>query len=188
MRRPTNLAHHAPAFALSTLLASTVMASAPAAAPAAPPVATAQTATPEPRPAKPSLTLSSGLNSTQSNGYTVHYNAMPSTQLTPEIARRYGITRSSNRALLNVSVMKGPRAAEAVAVPARVEATAINPAGQRQALNLREVRDRGAIYYLGDARIDERDELVFELVVTPEGGASINARYRQEFWPPTPAR
>jgi hypothetical protein len=118
----------------------------------------------------------------------VHYNAMPSTQLTPEIATRYGITRSANRALLNVSVMKGPRAATAVAVTARIEATAINSAGQRQALNLREVRDRGAIYYLGEARIEERDDIVFELVVTPEGGTPINARYAQAFWPAIPAR
>jgi hypothetical protein len=141
-----------------------------------------------PAPAKPSLTLSSGFNSTQSGEYTVHYNAMPSTTLSPEIATRYGITRSANRALINVSVMKGPRAAESVAVPARIDAAATNPNGQRQSLRLREVRDRGAIYYLGEARIDERDTLDFELTVTPEGGAPINARYRQEFWPPVPAR
>lgn len=183
MRRRPNPADRAVAAILSLLLGGAVAATptaAPTPAPAPAPAPTAAT--------KPSLTLASGLNSTASNGYTVHYNAMPSTQLTPEIATRYGITRSSNRALLNVSVMKGPRASEAVAVPARIEATAINPAGQRQALNLREVRDRGAIYYLGDARIEERDELVFELVVTPEGGAPINARYRQEFWPAAATR
>ena len=78
--------------------------------------------------------------------------------------------------------------ATAVAVTARIEATANNGLGQRQAMNLREVRDRDAIYYLGEARIEERDELVFELVVTPEGGTPINARYRQEFWPAIPAR
>jgi hypothetical protein len=158
--------------ALATALVATTTSATPLAAP----------------PPNPSLTLSSGLNSTQSGEFTVHYNAMPSTQLTPEIATRYGITRSANRALLNVSVMKGPRAATAVAVTARIDATAINGAGQRQALNLREVRDRGAIYYLGEARIEERDDLVFELVVTPEGGAPINARYRQEFWPAVRAR
>ena len=150
--------------------------------------ATARATPPAAPPPKPSLTLSSGLNSTQSGEFTVHYNAMPSTQLTPEIATRYGITRSANRALLNVAVVKGPRATEAVAVPARIEATAINGAGQRQAMNLREVRDRDAIYYLGEARIEERDDLVFELVVTPEGGAPINARYAQSFWPAIRAR
>lgn len=138
---------------------------------------------------RPALTLESGRNSTKVGEFTVHYNAMPSTQLSPEIARRHGITRSSNRALLNVSVVRGPRAAEAVAVPARIEVAATNPAGQRQALNLREVRDRGAIYYLGEARIDERDTLDFELSVQPEGSERpINARYRQEFWPALPAR
>lgn len=131
----------------------------------------------------PSLTLSSGRNSTQAGEYTVHYNAMPSTTLSPDIATRYGITRSSNRALINVSVMKGARAAEAVAVPARIEAAATNLNGQRQGLNLREVRDRGAIYYLGEARIEERDTLDFDLVVTPEGAPPVTVRYRQEFWP-----
>ena len=141
-----------------------------------------------PAPAKPSLTLGSGQNSTKVGDITVHYNAMPSTQLTPEIATRHGITRSTNRALVNVSVMKGPRAAEAVAVPAEVELVAINPAGQRQNVRLAEVRDRGAIYYLGEARIEERDTIDFELTVTPEGAAPINARFRQEFWPPAPVR
>ena len=53
---------------------------------------------------------------------------------------------------------------------------------------MREVREGEAIYYLGEARIEERDDLVFELVVTPEGGAPINARYAQSFWPAIRAR
>lgn len=139
-------------------------------------------------PPRPSLTLGSGVNSTRSGDYTIHHNALPTLQLSPAIAVRSGVTRSANRALLNVSVRRGPRAAESVAVPARIEAAATNPAGQRQSLNLREVREGDAIYYLGEARIDERDELVFEMVVTPEGGTPINVRYRQEFWPPLPVR
>ena len=167
-------------------LATTTISLALLAALAAPAALSAPT--PAAPTAKPSLTLGSGQNSTRSGDFTVHSNAMPSTQLTPEIARRYGITRSANRAFINVSVMQGPRAAEAVAVPARIEAAATHPNGQRQVLNLREVRDRGAIYYLGEARIDPRDTLDVELVVTPEGGTPINARYRQEFWPPVPVR
>lgn len=178
MRRHPPLPLHV-AVSAALILAVTVPA-AMAAAPSPAPTAAA--------PAKPSLTLGSGLNSTRVGDVTVHYNAMPSTQLRPDIATRYGITRSSNRALVNVSVMKGPRAAEAVAVPAEVALVAINPAGQRQAVRLSEVRDRGAIYYLGEARIEERDTIDFELTVTPEGGAPINARFRQEFWPPAPVR
>lgn len=152
-----------------------------------PPTAPATPRTDEAAP-RPTLTIGSGRNSTHAPPFTVHYNALPTTMVAPDIARRHGITRSANRALLNVAVTQGPRAAESVAVTARVEAVAINPAGQRQTLRLREVRDRDAIYYLAEARIDERDTIDFELVVTPEGGPSISARYRQEFWPPAPVR
>jgi hypothetical protein len=148
--------------------------------PAAPPVSAAASA--PAAPARPSLYLGSGRNSTQSGEFTVHYNAIPTLQLTPEIARRHGITRSANRALLNVSVRRG-KAAESSPVSARISAAATNPAGQRQSLNLREVRDGQALYYLGEARIEPRDELDFELEVQPEGSAPIRARFRQAFWP-----
>ena len=38
--------------------------------------------------------------------YTVHYNALPTDVLQPAVARSYGITRSKNRVLLNVSALK----------------------------------------------------------------------------------
>lgn len=160
------------AFALPLPAPSSATAASPASAPATAPVA----------PARPSLYLGSGRNSTQSGEFTVHYNAMPTLQLTPEIARRHGITRSANRALLNVSVRRG-KAAESSPVNARISAAATNSAGQRQSLNLREVRDGQALYYLGEARIEPRDELVFELEVQPEGSAPIRVRFHQEFWP-----
>lgn len=134
------------------------------------------------------MTYASGLNSTRVGDITVHYNAIPTTALTPEIARRTGITRSSNRALLNVSVQRGERAADSVAIPARIEAAATNPVGQRQTLNLREVRDGRALYYLGEARIEERDTIDFDLIVTPEDAPAIRVRYRQEFWPAAATR
>jgi hypothetical protein len=38
--------------------------------------------------------------------YTIHFNAVSTDILTPEIARTYDIVRSKNRAFLNVSVRK----------------------------------------------------------------------------------
>ncbi len=135
-----------------------------------------------------SVTYASGMNSTRVGDITVHYNAIPSTTLTPDIARRNGLTRSSNRALLNVSVQRGERAADGVAIPARIEAAATNPVGQRQTLNLREVQDGSALYYLGEARIEERDTIDFDLVVTVDDSPPIRVRYRQEFWPAATTR
>jgi len=89
-------------------------------------LATAATPTPSPAtasgatPSRPSLTLGSGRNSVHSQGYTLHFSAIPTTALSPAVAAKAGILRSSNRALLNVALRKG-RAAEAVAVAARIE-------------------------------------------------------------------
>ncbi|HEX5693313.1 MAG TPA: DUF4426 domain-containing protein, partial [Arenimonas sp.] len=58
-------------------------------------------------------------NSVRSGDLVVHYNAVPTTSLTPDVARQYGITRSANRALVNVSVRRGTPGADE-AVPAQV--------------------------------------------------------------------
>lgn len=133
-------------------------------------------------PQAQSVYIGSGKNSVQSGEFTVHYNALSTTQIPPEVAQRSGITRSANRALVNIAVRRG-RAAESVAVAAKIEASATNMAGQRQTLQLREVREGDAIYYLGEARIDDRDTLSFEVTATPEGGTPIRVMFAQEFWP-----
>src|SRR4051812_23157766 len=47
-----------------------------------------------------------GADSFVSNGdYEMHYNAVRTDQLTADIARAYGIERSKNKVLLNVSVL-----------------------------------------------------------------------------------
>jgi hypothetical protein len=122
-------------------------------------------------------------NSVRSGEWVVHYNAVPTTSLTPEVARQYGITRSANRALVNVSVRRGEPGADQ-AVPARVMVAATNLNGQRSSLRVREVREGEAIYYLAEARVQGQETLAFELEVSTEGAAApIRASFRQEFFP-----
>ena len=114
--------------------------------------------------------------------YTVHYNALPTTLLTPEVARQYGITRSSGRALLNVSVIRDQDGLP-TGIPARISAAATNLNGQRQDLNVREVREAEAIYYLAEARFQDQETLTFDLEVTPEGSDEvIRTRFSQQFF------
>ena len=121
-------------------------------------------------------------NSTRAGGFTVHHNAVPTTSLTPDVARQYGITRSANRALVNISVRQGEPGADR-AVQAAVKLVATNLNGQRLDLRAREVREGDAVYYLAEARITGNDTLSFELEVTPEGAtAPIKASFRQEFF------
>jgi hypothetical protein len=121
-------------------------------------------------------------NSVRSGELVVHYNAVPTTSLTADVARQYGITRSANRALVNVSIRRGQPGADQ-AVPATVRVAATNLNGQRSELRVREVREGEAIYYLAEARIQGQETLNFEVEVSTEGAAPIKASFRQEFFP-----
>lgn len=119
-------------------------------------------------------------NSLVHGGYEVHYNALPTTTLAPQVARQYAITRSANRVLLNIAVLHEGRN-----VAAKVAGAATNLSGQQQELALREVREGEAIYYLAEPRAADRETLDFDLIVVPEGGAeAIPVKFRQEFFPP----
>ena len=113
-------------------------------------------------------------------GYEVHYSAVPSISIPAQVASQYAITRSANRALLNIAVLR-----EGVAVQATVTGAATNLAGQRQDLAVREVREGDAIYYLAEPRTADRETLDFDMSVTPAGAAApIAVKFRQEFFPP----
>jgi hypothetical protein len=115
----------------------------------------------------------------------VHYSAVPSLSLTPQIARQYAITRSAGRALLNISVLRRAEDGSHSAITAAVSAAATNLNGQRQSIAVREVREGDAIYYLGEPRIGEGETLDFEFTVDPEGEPGpIDGRFRQQFFSP----
>jgi hypothetical protein len=110
----------------------------------------------------------------------VHFSTMPSTMVTTEVARAHAITRSKNRHLLTVSVLEKRPDGLGQPVPARVAARAINLNGQLRGIPLREVREGGAIYYLGEVRISGEETLDFELEITPPGGETQGIRFRKQ--------
>jgi hypothetical protein len=124
-----------------------------------------------------------GQRAETSGEYTVHYNALPTTVLGAEVARGYGIVRSATRGFLNVAVLRQrPGEDLGTAVPARVEASVRNLSGQRNVIELREIRDQDAIYYFGEFATRGEDTLRFELQVTPEGAdRPIPVRFEQGF-------
>src|SRR3546814_17360600 len=87
-------------------------------------------------------------NMIQSGNLTVHYNALATTSLSPEVAHQYGITRSASRALLHVAVREGVPG-EAKAVPAIVTAAATTLHGTRTAPTIREESGGEAANYMG---------------------------------------
>lgn len=121
-------------------------------------------------------------NSVRAGEFVLHYSAIPTTTLTPEIARQYQVTRSANRALVNIAVRRGVRGADAAAA-AKVTVAATNLSGQRSDLRVREVREGDAIYYLAEARFAGRETLTFDVEAVPEGGPPMKVSFRQEFFP-----
>ena len=113
----------------------------------------------------------------------MHYNAVRTDQLTAEIARSYGIERSKNKVLLNVSVLR--KAAEGGLSPtdAEIKVTARNLNNQLKEVQLRRINEGAAIYYIAEVGFTGAETLVFDLAATPAGSNTpINATLTREFF------
>ena len=115
--------------------------------------------------------------------YQIHYNALTTDLIDPAVARAYGIIRSKNRALVNVAVLRRVMGNPAQPVQATVTAEAVNLNRQLRSIEMRELRDGGAIYYIGELPVSHRENLEFKLSITPQGETSPHvASFKQEFY------
>jgi len=112
--------------------------------------------------------------------HVVHFSAQTTDQLPPEVARAYSIVRSKNRAMLNVSVLK---ASDNSAVEAGVTVKAVNLTGQLKNITMRQIDEQNAIYYIGEVAVANRETLIFDISVTPEGADSpSDVRFKRQFF------
>lgn len=115
--------------------------------------------------------------------YVIHFNAISTDQLQPEVARAYNITRSKNRALLNVSIIKKVEGTIGQSVAGSVSATANNLTGQLKNLALRQVQEGDAIYYIGDVAVANGETLIFNIDATPINETSrFSVRFSRQFY------
>lgn len=123
-------------------------------------------------------------NATQSGAYTIHHNAFTSDSLSPQVAQAYGIQRSTSRGMLNISIIKNKAGANGEPVSAEITLQASNLIGQkRDDIQLREIREQNAIYYIADFPVAHREHLIFNLEVIPQGETTaLRARFEQEFY------
>lgn len=124
-----------------------------------------------------------GATSSDIGEHIVHFSAQTTDQLPPEIAREYNIVRSKNRAMLNVSILQKTGN---VSVAAAVSVQTVNLTGQLKSVTMREIREPGdgvAIYYIGDTAVANRETLVFDITVQPDGVSSASQlRFKREFF------
>jgi len=103
--------------------------------------------------------------------HVVHFSAQSTDQLPPEVARAYGIVRSKNRAMLNVSILKE---GTITAVTADITVRTVNLAGQLKNVTMRKIQEGDAIYYIGETGIANRETLIFNISITPEGATEAS--------------
>jgi hypothetical protein len=122
-------------------------------------------------------------NSKDFGDYVIHYNALATDLLTPDVARQYHITRSQNNGMVNITVLKKVLGSPGQPVHARVEATATNLNGQMRKINMREVRDGNAIYYLGEFGVANEETIKFDVRVRPQGNMNyLEVEFSQDFY------
>ncbi len=112
--------------------------------------------------------------------HIVHFSAQSTDHLPPDVARAYGIVRSKNRVMLNVSVIKE---GTTIAVPADITVRTVNLAGQLKNVTMRKIQEQEAIYYIGETAVANRETLVFNISITPEGATKASdVRFTRKFY------
>lgn len=121
-----------------------------------------------------------GASSADIGDHVVHFSAQTTDQLPPDVARAYNIVRSPNRAMLNVSVL---RADDNTPVEASVAVKTVNLTGQLKNVTMRQINEQDAIYYIGETAVANRETLIFDITVMPDGAeTSSEVRFKRQFY------
>lgn len=112
--------------------------------------------------------------------HVVHFSAQTTDQLPREIAQVYQIQRSPERAMLNIAVI---RKSDKTAVKADISVRTRNLTQQLKNVELRPITEQDAIYYIGETKVANRETLIFEISVRPEGEDRMSEiRFQRQFY------
>ena len=103
----------------------------------------------------------------EDDNYIVHYSAINTTMLTPEVAKASGITRSRKRGMLNIAVQKKQKSGKIEGVLAQLNGNVSNLIGQQRTLEFNVITEGAAIYYLAEFFLDDGERLSFSVNVQP---------------------
>jgi len=110
--------------------------------------------------------------------WEVHYIALTTTFLSPEIARANNIVRSGRNALINISVLdKRTKVAQDIAITG----TARNLLGTSKELTFKKVKEGKAIYYLASVAFTDKEVLRFDIDIK-QGKVSQNLKFQQTMY------
>lgn len=109
----------------------------------------------------------------------VHYIAIPSTFIQPEVAKQYAIKRSSHNGLLNISILDTRN--EKQAVKATLTGTGRNLLGQTHTLEFTEIKEGKAVYYLAEYPYTNEEIVNFKVNIKTEK-KSNTLKFQHKFY------
>ncbi|MDU0354161.1 DUF4426 domain-containing protein [Paraglaciecola aquimarina] len=110
--------------------------------------------------------------------WDVHYIAINSTFLTPEIAKQYGVVRSKYNGLINISVLDSQsKSAQSVALTG----SAKNLLGVVKQLAFKEVKEGDAIYYLAPLPFSDQEQYRISVDIT-DGRQTKTLKFQHKFY------
>lgn len=112
----------------------------------------------------------------------VHYNAMLASELLPDVAKSYKIDRSKTRGIITISVLRKNAVGAAQPIPAKLTAYLVNLNNQLGSIDMREIKEGAAIYYLGEFRVSPPDTLKFNVTVELHGEPKREVTFSQKFY------
>jgi uncharacterized protein DUF4426 len=113
--------------------------------------------------------------------YIIHYSAISTNQLMPEMAKSYGIERSDKRGFLNIAV-QAKSTGESHMVNAEVSAQVSDLTGHSAPIQIRETSENGDIDYIGEFPLSGSGTYIFTVKVTPPNHAQAYVvKFNQEY-------
>lgn len=119
----------------------------------------------------------------QTGDYQIHYSAVSTRFLTPDVIQAYNLQRSANLGLVNVSVREKQEDGSTTPVNANVKGSVGDLAGSRESLSFRTVHEDDAIYHLATFTLRDDESMRFELDVQYDRNAEPEpVNFTQRFY------
>ncbi|MFT4938849.1 MAG: hypothetical protein ACI88A_001880 [Paraglaciecola sp.] len=110
--------------------------------------------------------------------WEVHYIALTSTFLTPQVAKTYGIVRSRYNGLINISVLdRKNKLAQSVVLSGQAK----NLLGVVKKLSFKKITEGESIYYLAVLPFSDLEQYRFNILVS-DGNEQETLKFQHKFY------
>jgi len=108
----------------------------------------------------------------------IHYAVVNTLFLQPDVAARYDITRATDRAIVNVSVVDH----DGATLAAELSGVTLNLLNQESKLTFSQIKEDESTYYIAAIRYTDQDVLRFRIDVTVRGRAPMHLEFQQQMY------